>query len=420
MRTSSSSTIRPSAVVVRILLLLSVVSSFTTVQRTVGRSTTRTGATNRNSNSNRNSNNNRHSTTNTRGRLLSSSSSLFSRRTVLSTVGTALLIVPVVELVTRVRANCIDLATIDYPPPLESESWSSSTSTWEGSTTTEEDTAGGATTTTTITLVFHGSGGTDTNTEALMSKLGGPTNAFMIHWYDYSKSTVFAAWNGQHIGTEVAKRLMTSSSSSVSSNNNKNNTTKNSNKAKKKARQKYIFHIIGISVGAMACDACVVELQHQIQQLQQQQKKKYDAEDDEEEEDGNTTTPAVEYYVQETLLDPLCARGIWDLTYGIRHFGRAADYAQQFYNTDDPVPFTNTPMTWAAVVDVTPVRPPAMFGHDWPLVYYTQYRLPPTMTSRSSRTTTTEGGRGSGRRNTPIVPPHEKGQRGEIVTVTTL
>ena len=185
----------------------------------------------------------------------------------------------------------------------------------------------------------------------------------------------------------------------------------------------------------MACDACVVELQHQIQQLQvqeeeqqqQQQQKKHD--DNAEDDDEETTTPAVEYYVQETLLDPLCARGIWDLTYGVRQFGRAADYAQQFYNTDDPVPFTNTPLTGAAVVDVTPVRPPAVFGHDWPLVYYTQYRLaPPTMTmtiptsrSRRTSTTTTEGDRGGGRRDTtPIVPPHEKGQRGDIVTVTTL
>jgi len=49
-----------------------------------------------------------------------------------------------------------------------------------------------------------------------------------------------------------------------------------------------------------------------------------------------------------------------------------ADYAEQYLNTDDPVLSTNKPLQKCATVDVTSLRPPEIFGHDWPLVYYTQ------------------------------------------------
>eukprot|EP00548_Thalassiothrix_antarctica_P015037 CAMPEP_0194175914 /NCGR_PEP_ID=MMETSP0154-20130528/9925_1 /TAXON_ID=1049557 /ORGANISM="Thalassiothrix antarctica, Strain L6-D1" /LENGTH=253 /DNA_ID=CAMNT_0038889927 /DNA_START=192 /DNA_END=953 /DNA_ORIENTATION=- len=237
---------------------------------------------------------------------------LSSRRNFISNIFKALLVVPFVEAITRIRASLINFDTIQYP------------------------------TTGTTTIVFHGSGGTDTNTDALMSKLG--SKGFMVDWSKYSQSTFFAAWNGHLIGKEVANRLIQS----------------NSNEKKE-------LHIIGISVGAMAADACVAEIKKLM--------------------------PSA--YVQETLLDPLCSRGIWDWTYGERAFGREANYAQHYLNTDDPVPFTNQPLRRNCVVyDVTPVRPTEIFGHDWPLIYYTKEQ------------------------STTVVPKQDQLPRGQIVTVT--
>ena len=42
----------------------------------------------------------------------------------------------------------------------------------------------------------------------------------------------------------------------------------------------------------------------------------------------------------------------------------------QLSNLSDPVPSTNDPLPSCAVTDVTKVRPSNIFGHDWPLVYY--------------------------------------------------
>ena len=39
---------------------------------------------------------------------------------------------------------------------------------------------------------------------------------------------------------------------------------------------------------------------------------------------------------------------------------------------DDPVPSTNSIVSHCAVTDVTNVRPVEIFGHDWPLVYYSK------------------------------------------------
>jgi hypothetical protein len=82
--------------------------------------------------------------------------------------------------------------------------------------------------------------------------------------------------------------------------------------------------------------------------------------------------------LQLTLLDPFTQRGVLGVNWGTRNFGKNADYAQQFLNTDDPVPSTNEPCDNCAVWDVTgPERRKReegdVFGHDWPLVYYTKY-----------------------------------------------
>ena len=182
-----------------------------------------------------------------------------------------------------------------------------------------------------LTLVFHGPHGQDVHTDALMKSLNETKSTtsssmstsynFMMNWELYSQNMIQASFNGDRIGREVAKRLP--------------------------ARIRRV-HIIGISVGAHAAEACVRQL-------------KQDRHD--------------RIYIQETLLDPVCAKGVLDLEYGIREFGSMADYAQQFVNTDDVMPFSNSPCLKCAVFDITACRPEEIRGHDWPLVYYAQQQL---------------------------------------------
>lgn len=42
------------------------------------------------------------------------------------------------------------------------------------------------------------------------------------------------------------------------------------------------------------------------------------------------------------------------------------------HSQDDPVPFTNEPLEHVVTYNVTSLRPAEIFGHDWPLVYYSQ------------------------------------------------
>ncbi|GMH64111.1 hypothetical protein TrRE_jg13028 [Triparma retinervis] len=116
------------------------------------------------------------------------------------------------------------------------------------------------------------------------------------------------------------------------------------------------IHIIGISVGAFAADATISRLRKYI--------------------DQHPNAPKIN--LQLTLLDPFTQRGIFGVNWGIKNFGRNADYAQQYLNTDDPVPSTNEPCDNCAVFDVTNTSKRKkvdgeIFGHDWPLVHYTKY-----------------------------------------------
>ena len=119
------------------------------------------------------------------------------------------------------------------------------------------------------------------------------------------------------------------------------------------------IHIIGISVGAFAADAAVNRLRKYLDQRS-----------------PSSSSPPVR--LQLTLLDPFTQRGVLGVNWGTRNFGKNADYAQQFLNTDDPVPSTNEPCDSCAVWDVTRTERRKgeegdVFGHDWPLVHYTKY-----------------------------------------------
>ena len=66
--------------------------------------------------------------------------------------------------------------------------------------------------------------------------------------------------------------------------------------------------------------------------------------------------------------------------YGMENFGLGIDFAEQFLNTDDPVPTTNDPLPLCSCVDVTGaeerksfVLPEGETMHCWPLVYFARY-----------------------------------------------
>lgn len=185
-----------------------------------------------------------------------------------------------------------------------------------------------------VTIVFHGAGGQDLYTDELMSRLkaGRKDNSFvaMIDWSDLSKDLLQASFNGQRLGRCVASELIQRSKANISPSNLKN------------------VHVIGISVGAFAADSFVTKLKEEMNK-------------------GNN-----KLFAQLTLLDPFSQRGVLGYNYGNKMFGASANYAQQFLNTDDPVPSTNTPLSRCVCIDVTSLRPENIFGHDWPLVYFSR------------------------------------------------
>jgi hypothetical protein len=158
----------------------------------------------------------------------------------------------------------------------------------------------------------------------------------IVDWTKYSANILQASFNGQRIGKLAAKELL----EQVAVPNNKLTT----------------IHFIGISVGAFAADAAVNEVKKSFETISSKGS------------NGNAgiATP----FVQLTLLDPFQQRGVLGVGYGDNQFGQTADYAEQYLNTDDPVPSTNEPLRNTVCYDVTNLRPESIFGHDWPLVYY--------------------------------------------------
>lgn len=196
-----------------------------------------------------------------------------------------------------------------------------------------------------LAVVFHGAGGQDAYTDELMKNLDSATKSnsnlkqssynHIVEWSDYSSNILQASFNGEKVGKLTAKKLL----EQMTNPNNKLST----------------IHIIGISVGAFAADAAVNELKENFKVNSTRRQTK---------ETGETP------FVQLTLLDPFQQRGVFGVRYGENEFGKSADYAEQYLNTDDPVPSTNKPLKNAVCYDVTNLRPDDIFGHDWPLVYY--------------------------------------------------
>lgn len=183
-----------------------------------------------------------------------------------------------------------------------------------------------------VTFIFHGAGGQDANTDELLQVLrkGKRNNSFikMVDWSQDSADILQASVKGSKIGEALGKQFarLLQSQDTV---------------------QRRNVHIIGISVGAFPASALVQTL------------------------DG-TLRPSLRKKInlQLTLLDPFQQKAVLGIKYGKKNFGKGCDYAQQYLNTDDPVPSTNDPLPYCATTDVTSLRPSEVFGHDWPLIYY--------------------------------------------------
>lgn len=162
-------------------------------------------------------------------------------------------------------------------------------------------------------------------------------NVKTLDWQEFRGSILTAAYDGEAFGEAIASILWDDGKNDLSS-----------------------VHCIGVSVGAFAANACLTELNR----LRNEQRV--------------TSSP----YLKLTLLDPFTSRGIIGSEYGDINFGSDVDYAEQYLNTDDPVPTTNDPLPLCACFDVTAARerndfvlPENETMHCWPLVYYARYSL---------------------------------------------
>mmetsp|Transcript_11266 Transcript_11266/g.16560 ORF Transcript_11266/g.16560 Transcript_11266/m.16560 type:complete len:275 (+) Transcript_11266:132-956(+) len=191
-----------------------------------------------------------------------------------------------------------------------------------------------------VILIFPGAGGPDQFTEELENKIisssnQGVTTVKTLDWREFKGSLFTASYDGEAFGESISSLLW-----------NGDDDLK-------------IVHCIGVSVGAFAANACVTEL-HRLRQK----------------DTGNKP------YLRLTLLDPFTTRGVFGAGYGNENFGSCVDYAEQYLNTDDPVPTTNHPLQLCTCFDVTSARERSTFElpvdetmHCWPLVYFARYGL---------------------------------------------
>jgi len=233
------------------------------------------------------------------------------------------------------------------------------------------------------TVVFHGAGGPDPYTDALLVALGERDGGGdggrvrMVDWTGDSKDTLRGSTAGIEIGRRLAERFW---GELVADGGAAGAAGAGAGAGGGTGGRKRI-HVVGISVGAFAANSFARTIKLK---------------------DGE----GAENYVQLTLLDPFTQKAILGIGYGARNFGKDVDYAQQYMNTDDPVPSTNSPLPHCATTDVTSLRPPEIFGHDWPLVHYTQ------LLSSSSSTIGDDQSTGSDR--SAMVPSERRRERGSV------
>jgi hypothetical protein len=184
-----------------------------------------------------------------------------------------------------------------------------------------------------ITLIFPGYGGLDANTQRIEDEIKTSDLHYKMQrfvctydWKQWRGNEFNAAFNGEKIGSKLGEQLSN--------------------------LDLHDIHVIGISVGSFAANECTKRYMQKL-------------------EGGKRAR------IRLTLLDPFTARGFFSPIFGRKNFGRFADYCEVFLNTDDPVPFTNTPLDHAHNFDITQSASKAQFiplpgdnMHSWPTAYF--------------------------------------------------
>ena len=188
-------------------------------------------------------------------------------------------------------------------------------------------------TTTELVVVLPGAGGPDANSDRVAAALASPkTTVIEYDWSRFTGDTLRAPYNAQRVGEHLARELLAIDHPFER------------------------VHLVGVSVGAFAVDRlCEAYVAQALPRRAA---------------------------VRLTLLDPFTARGLAGLVapataYGVKRFGATADTAVCVFNSDDPVPSTNTPLSQCANYDVTNVLGRANFMplpgdslHSWPCAWF--------------------------------------------------
>jgi len=192
-----------------------------------------------------------------------------------------------------------------------------------------------------LVLIFPGFGGIDANIDNLKKKLIDSDRRNRIRrqiivydWSQYRGNILRAAINSESIGHIIGNQIA------------------NEIKTAKCDVERFKLQFIGISVGAFA--------------------------------GAKASEKCKEYYNRLTLLDPFTQRGLFGFNYGINEFGKLLTsektFFEQFMNTDDAVPSTNSPIQKSLCYDCTKSKQKLNYiplsqdvpGHAFPVVYYTK------------------------------------------------
>ena len=272
-----------------------------------------------------------------------------------------------------------------------------------------------------IVLIFPGAGGPDILTAELESALKSwdisvgelttPRRVATVDWSEYTGSLLTAAYESETVGEACAEALWGRYDESSSSAGEKRGEGEGEAAVARRPPPRSV-HAIGISVGGFAASSFARE----TCRLRDDERSAADRGEDlgggGRSGNGHRAT-----YVRLTLLDPFTSRGITGSRYGPTNFGRDVDFAEQYLNTDDPVPTTNDPLPLCHCVDVTGsafreafIPPEGDSMHSWPLAYYSRFGW-----EEGASVVVDERGGGGGERLVGL-PTHGRGrERGSVV-----
>ena len=190
-----------------------------------------------------------------------------------------------------------------------------------------------------LVLVMHGSFGAQEPTllalETQLRALTASRPHFQITrygWAPWSDNILRAGSHGAQIGTQLGQHLASAIQQGSS-----------------RASPAMTVHLVAHSAGAYLLEPLCTQLRRDLA--------------------ASGTT----IFIRMTFLDPIGLRGLLQRGWGAEHFGRCADDAEAWINTDDSAPATDRWLQHAWNVDVTRAEGRADFagdGHRWPVQYY--------------------------------------------------